>query len=90
MARNTFRSNWSGKSVYACRICNRNTRDTGDNGSVELCPECNEAAMCENSLSDDYEGMTVTEREKLTARINSYKQKAVNKGGTIQGFTPKK
>lgn len=90
MAVNKFRANWTRQPVFACRICGRKTRDTGENGSVELCPQCNEACQCENSLSDDGHHMTEQERNKLTARINTYKQAAVNKGGTIAGFTPRK
>lgn len=42
-----------GQGVYACRCCDRNTRDTGDNGGVQLCPECYDLAGEENHMSDN-------------------------------------
>lgn len=41
-----------GSGSYACRCCDRQTRDTGDNGSVRLCPQCYDLAGIENHLSD--------------------------------------
>jgi len=42
-----------GSGVYACRTCQHNTRDTGDNGDVRLCPACYTLAGEDNSLSDN-------------------------------------
>jgi hypothetical protein len=42
-----------GSAVFQCRNCQRSTRDTGDNGSVELCPECYELAGLENQYNDN-------------------------------------
>lgn len=38
--------------AFACRNCQRTTRSTGDNGGVQLCPECYELAGLENQYSD--------------------------------------
>lgn len=42
-----------GQSTFKCHCCGRRTRDTGDNGSLELCPECFELAGCDNMHNDD-------------------------------------
>lgn len=41
-----------GSGCFTCGICGRLTRDTGDNASVELCPECYELCGIENHLND--------------------------------------
>lgn len=51
MARSTNRFA-TGSGMYACRCCGRNTRNTGDNGDVLLCPECYELSGQENHISD--------------------------------------
>jgi hypothetical protein len=42
-----------GGSVYQCNVCGRRTRNTGDEGSVNLCFECYELAGIENEVSDN-------------------------------------
>ena len=42
-----------GSSTYTCRVCNRRTRNTGDEGSTGLCFECFELAGIENEISDN-------------------------------------
>jgi hypothetical protein len=37
---------------FTCRGCKKKTRDTGDNGGVELCPLCYAKSANGNSLSD--------------------------------------
>lgn len=54
MAISKFQRNFNRKSTYNCRICNRLTRDVGDNGGVELCEQCNTLAMIENAWSDGH------------------------------------
>jgi hypothetical protein len=44
-----------GQGVFQCRCCKRNSRDTGDNGDLQLCPQCYDLAGEENSLSDSGE-----------------------------------
>ncbi|MNK14384.1 hypothetical protein D3C87_325030 [compost metagenome] len=75
-----------GGAVYQCRICNRNTRDTGENGGVQLCPECNEASMTENAINDYGDEMTPEELAHNEAYIVKMCQDAVNKGGVISGY----
>ena len=43
-----------GQSVYKCRCCKRQTRQTGrgDNDNVNICAECYDLAGEENHLSD--------------------------------------
>lgn len=42
-----------GTPTFTCRTCRRRTRDTGDNGNVELCPDCYELAGQQNGLWDN-------------------------------------
>lgn len=43
-----------GQSVYTCRCCTRQTRQTGrgDNDNVDLCAECYDLAGWENQFMD--------------------------------------
>jgi hypothetical protein len=56
-----------GQSVYACRVCGRNTRQTGngDNEHVELCEDCYEMAGLHNRVQD---GGVLTEAEMQECR----------------------
>lgn len=65
MAINKFRRDFSGKSVYTCNVCKRQTRNTGDNGSCDLCPQCFELAGIENTFSDY--GADSTEAQQYVA-----------------------
>lgn len=47
-----FQRNWQRQSTFTCGICGKLTRDTGDNGSVGLCPRCFEESEQENALDD--------------------------------------
>lgn len=38
---------------FTCRSCGKRTRNTGDNGGVQLCPGCLERAGWENTHSDE-------------------------------------
>jgi len=42
-----------GSGKFECKCCGKMTRDTGDNGSVQMCPLCFEKSSCGNSLSDN-------------------------------------
>ena len=43
-----------GSGVYNCRICGKQTRETGNNESaVRLCRKCNDRALRENELNDE-------------------------------------
>lgn len=42
-----------GSACFACTVCDQNTRCTGDNGPLEMCPTCREIADYQNSLSDE-------------------------------------
>ncbi len=71
--------------VFNCRFCGRLTRDVnGSNGSTLLCEECEEGLQWENGGND-----TDDEANKVTcfANANAAFQRAVNKGGVIEGFT---
>ena len=50
MAHNRFKR---GSGCFACNQCGNQTRDTGDNGSVGLCPVCYAKQAYGNSLSDN-------------------------------------
>ena len=41
-----------GSGRFKCAACEKLTRNTGDNGSVEMCPVCTAKAECGNGLSD--------------------------------------
>ena len=65
-----------GQGAFACRNCQRKTRDTGDNGQVQMCPECYELAGLENALSDSGEevfkeaGYVAVASEQLASLAN--------------------
>jgi len=69
-----------GQSVYACRCCGRNTRQTGngDNEHVELCEQCYELAGLHNCVQD---GGTLTDSEKTECRDHC--AVIIAKGGTV-------
>lgn len=54
MAKSTFQKGFAGMrgGVFECYICGKKTRDTGDNGSVGLCPKCYNECMEENRRAD--------------------------------------
>lgn len=66
-----------GQSTFNCGCCGRLTRDTGDNGSVELCPECYELGGEDNMHNDD--GTIPTPRQQ--ARYDALIQYIVKRGG---------
>lgn len=40
--------------VFNCDMCGKRTRDTGENGSVGLCPGCYKDCIEENAIQDGY------------------------------------
>jgi hypothetical protein len=62
---------------FKCGDCGRKTRDTGDNGSAELCPECYERCSWENDISDNGE---TAENVSEVARLRAA---AIAKGGVF-------
>ena len=75
-----------GSAVFACIHCTRLTRDTnGDNGRAEMCEDCYEGSMQENGYMNS-EG---DEREEYKRGMRDHYQAAVNKGGTIEGYSAK-
>jgi hypothetical protein len=78
-ARDGFRR---GNPTFNCSHCGRLTRKT-NNTAGSCCPECDEAAMIENGISDnDLQGEELAREE---ARIAELHRKAVKKGGAIAG-----
>lgn len=77
--RNRFRAD---TGCYACCVCSRMTRDTGDNGALRQCPECAEVSGLENEIQDcgDPTGA-------IAARIAELERAAVSKGGRIPGVS---
>lgn len=55
-----------GQGAFNCRCCGRHTRDTGDNGQLELCPQCFELAGYENQWRDS--GHKLDESDCQTVR----------------------
>ena len=88
MATRTFEKTFRGQSVFACGICGRKTRNVGDNGAAGLCPECDESSMIENGISDGLyaDGKELDDAESMLQALN---QRAVNKGGVIEGYAAK-
>ena len=81
MANNRFKL---GSAVFTCRHCTRRTRDTnGDNGRVELCEDCHEGCMYENGANDTGDA---AEAAGLRRIADAHFQRAVKKGGTIEGY----
>jgi hypothetical protein len=73
-----------GQSVFKCRICGRMTRDVEDNGNVDLCPDCYLGATYENGYEDASDPETAAYYE---AKMREAYQRAVDKGGSIAGYT---
>lgn len=72
-------------AVFSCRRCGRLTRDVnGSNGSVQMCEDCEQGSMWENGAYDTDEEAKQADCYK---RADEYFQAAVNKGGTIEGFS---
>lgn len=42
-----------GQGVFTCHSCGHKTRDTGDNGGLDMCPICLAASYAENGHSDN-------------------------------------
>jgi len=68
--------------TFNCSTCNRLTRKTAYTAG-QCCPECDEAAMIENGISD--EGLTGLDLAKAEAKIAELNRIAVKKGGIIAG-----
>ncbi len=66
---------------YDCCECGRKTRSTGDNGNVEMCPECYERCNIENEISD------CGETPERLAEVEALKQAAIKKGGKFAATT---
>lgn len=67
-----------GQSTFDCGVCKRLTRNTGDNGGVDLCPQCYELAGMENSISDGYVTLE-SQRPKARKLIDAIRAK----GGAV-------
>lgn len=73
-----------GSAVFSCRHCGRRTRDTnGDNGSVELCEDCYEGCCYENGANDACDPDEAAGCRRIA---DAHFQRAVNKGGVIEGY----
>jgi hypothetical protein len=71
-------------AVFECRHCGRLTRDVnGSNGCVRLCEDCEDGCQWENGGTDTDD---TTKRDACFAKANECFQRAVNKGGTIEGY----
>jgi hypothetical protein len=66
------------RGCFQCCDCGRKTRDAGDNGAAELCPECYERGSLQNDISDNGETP-----EKL-AEVEALKRAAISKGGKFE------
>lgn len=72
-----------GSAVFKCINCTRLTRDTnGDNGKAELCEDCYDGSMQENGFMNS-EG---DEKAQYELDMRACYQRAVNKGGVIDGY----
>lgn len=72
---------------FKCRNCGRSTRNTGDNGSVDLCPDCYEGFEQENGMANTDCPAEAAQYEK---DMREAFQRAVDKGGVVKGYTPSK
>lgn len=73
-----------GSGVFVCRVCGRNTRNTGDNGAIHLCEQCYEIAGYENQFSDD--GGKLSDSAKQNVR-SLFAQLAEHIGGEAAAQT---
>lgn len=69
-----------GQSTYQCGTCKRMTRNAGDNGQAELCPQCWDLAGMDNECNDN--GRKPTERE--AAERDSMLAHIASKGGDVE------
>lgn len=77
MATRSRNSNFGRSGVFTCRVCERQSRETGvQSMGSELCPECYELAGIENEISDGY--TTLADRKDL---IDTYIARIKSKGG---------
>jgi hypothetical protein len=77
MAISKFQRTLRGKSTYNCGCCKRLTRNTGDEGGVDLCAECYELAGTENEISDNG-GLVYTKKESVKHWLDSLTKKGVD------------
>lgn len=73
MANRTFKK---GQSIYTCRCCGRQTRNTNSEGGIELCAQCYELAGFENMLQDSPEE-AATVKHDATIFFNELHAKGV-------------
>jgi len=80
MARDRFRNMGKG-SVFACAVCGRKTRYTGN---PECCSECNEIAELDNMVNDNGYEPGSKEYEDAFAECEMLLTNAVKKGGSAE------
>jgi hypothetical protein len=58
-----------GSGCFVCEDCGKRTRNTGDNGQCNLCPDCFEIAGIENEISDcgDEDGLLQSQIDAIRA-----------------------
>lgn len=66
-----------GSGCFVCRSCRRRTRETHDNASLELCPDCVALTEQENRIPDCG---SAPDAEAEVARLRA---KIVAKGGRL-------
>lgn len=64
-----------GRGVFTCKTCDRSTRRTTQPGDSQLCGDCDELAMTENSVLD---GTAIADIAKFRDDMVEY---IVRKGG---------
>lgn len=94
MAVSRFQKQFRGMTpVYTCRICQKRTRDTGnDEAGVELCYRCLKVAEAENAASDYGDGSP--EHKRALAQVPPEQPAAMPsmaavKAALAAGYLPK-
>ena len=67
--------------AFNCEHCGRRTRQTGAQDGLPYCPQCCEAMMWENGISDHGDPDGSGQR-----KVDELYTAAVQKGGTIEGY----
>jgi hypothetical protein len=56
-----------GSGMFPCRVCQRNSRNVGDNGDVQLCEQCYELAGLDNVRTDGQ--LTDSDKQAITSYL---------------------
>lgn len=74
-----------GSAVYKCVSCKRATRNTGDEGQLELCYECFELAGLDNQINDSGEVPSKETKQYINELADRLRKHGVDMSKTWTG-----